>query len=111
MSGAIDREWFTRLAPWQKENVLLSAIEEIRTQVLNRPKWILTSDCKPLTGAPCWVVYSGTVQQIAYRRVGIGFACSDGYEWESACDLDTDPIPDNEVTHWMPLPEAPTAQT
>jgi len=47
------------------------------------------------------------VQKIAYCRTGIGYACADGYVWETAYDIGGDPIPDEEVTHWHPLPCAP----
>ena len=78
--------------------------------VINPPaQWISTSARMPLTGASCFIVYAGTVQQIAYKRVGIGFACADGYKWETACDLGCAPILDAEVTHWMPMPEPPKA--
>ena len=45
-------------------------------------EWIHANDPPP-TGLACWVVYSGAVQLIAYRREGIGFACEYGYEWAS----------------------------
>lgn len=45
------------------------------------------------------------VQQIAYRLAGIGFDCSGGYEW--VCNLG-DSLPDGGVTHWQPIPAAPS---
>lgn len=71
-------------------------------------EWISVKDRLPRTGEAVLVVWSGTVQSIAYKRTGRGFGCSDGYEWETACSVDGDEaIPDAEVTHWMPLPAPP----
>lgn len=72
-------------------------------------EWISVKDRLPSTGTNVWVVWSETVQTIAYHRIGLGFACADGYQWEPAEFIDSDPIPDGEVTHWQPLPEPPKA--
>lgn len=69
-------------------------------------EWISVKDKLPVTGALCLVVCAGVVQNIAYRRIGIGFACKWGYAWKDALE-EWDSIPDNEVTHWQPLPDAP----
>jgi len=70
-------------------------------------EWIPTSESMPQLGQACLVVWSGRVQEITYRRSGYGYACVDGYAWETAFDTGTDAIPDDEVTHWMPLPLPP----
>ncbi|HWF62968.1 MAG TPA: DUF551 domain-containing protein [Nitrospira sp.] len=69
--------------------------------------WISVKERKPTTGAPCWIIWSGVVQLVSYRRAGIGFACADGYEWEQAIDIGCDAIPDKEVTHWQYIPAPP----
>jgi hypothetical protein len=66
--------------------------------------WISAKDNPPTTGMACLVVWSGYVQRVAYRRMGLGFACVDGYEWRNDADVDADPIPDGEVTHYRPWP-------
>lgn len=70
--------------------------------------WISVTKKLPATGALSWIVWSGTVQNISYRRVGLGFACADGYAWEPA-DGEGDSIPDDEVTHWREIPAPPGA--
>jgi len=72
--------------------------------------WIATSDEPPQTGAECLIVYDGVVQRIAYQRMGMGFACADGYEWRPADEIVCDPIHDSEVTHWRPLPTPPVRE-
>ena len=69
-----------------------------------RAQWTDVKDGLPQTGVPCLVVWSGKVQELAYRRTGYGFNCCDGYGWEAPSDLCIDPIPDEEVTHWTPFP-------
>jgi hypothetical protein len=69
-------------------------------------EWISVKDRMPVTGALCLIVYAGVVQSVGYRRMGIGFACEGGYEWEDAHE-EGDPIPDYEVTHWMHWPDLP----
>jgi hypothetical protein len=66
----------------------------------------ITPENVPQTGALCLIVWADTVQTVAYRRVGLGFACRDGYVWEPAHG-EGDCIPDGEVTHWQPLPNPP----
>lgn len=70
-------------------------------------EWIATKERMPTTGTLCLIVWAGTVQHIAYRRFGIGFACEKGYAWDAAHTLG-ESIPDDEVTHWRPLPARPT---
>ncbi len=73
--------------------------------------WISVREQLPRTGEPVWVVYSGTVQTVAYKRMGKGFACEDGYEWETATAVDgDDTMPDEFVTHWMPIPAPPISE-
>ena len=68
--------------------------------------WISTKLRFPPTGSLCLVFWADAVQGVSYRRVGLGFACEDGYVWES-CHGESDSIPDHEVTYWQPLPEPP----
>lgn len=72
--------------------------------------WISAKERPPATGQWVWIVYADTVQPIAYGRFGRGFACQDGYEWRDSQDVG-DPIPDDQVTHWMPMaaPPAPNS--
>lgn len=70
-------------------------------------EWISTKDRLPQTGEPCWIVYAGCVQAIAYSRQGRGFNCSRGYVWETYFDIESDYIPDEVVSHWMPMPDPP----
>lgn len=70
-------------------------------------EWVSVEERLPQTGECCLVVWSGHVQRVSYRRVGVGFACADGYEWETSDCIGSDPIPDGQVTHWMPLPAPP----
>ena len=69
-----------------------------------RERWIPVSERLPRTGELCWVIYSGHVQNVAYRREGLGYACADGYEWRPDDSLESDPILDGEVSHWRELP-------
>lgn len=69
-------------------------------------EWIKTTDRFPVTGSLCLIVWDNTVQTTAYRRSGLGYNCVDGYVW-GAAHGEGDAIPDDEVTHWQPLPAAP----
>jgi hypothetical protein len=73
-------------------------------------EWCQSEYRKPVTGVPCFIAWQGVVQLVAYHRMGIGFACKDGYEWRTVIDLGAEPIPDNEVEAWMQVPqyESPT---
>lgn len=82
-------------------------LEDLAVSVWNtRQNWIKTTERKPVTGALCWIVWADVVQSTAYRRVGVGFDCCEGYVWEAAHG-EGDSIPDLEVTHWQPMPDAP----
>jgi uncharacterized protein DUF551 len=74
-----------------------------------RGEWISVKRRTPVTGALCWIVWAETVQTTAYRRVGLGFACEFGYVWDAAHG-EVDSIPDNEVTHWMAVPNPPVGE-
>lgn len=67
-------------------------------------EWIDVKQELPPTGKWCLVVWNGHVQRVAYKRVGHGFACADGYSWESAIAVGDSVMPDEDVTHWMPYP-------
>lgn len=94
-----------RLAQLEAENKQLREALSLRPA---DPAWISASERLPVTGSLCWIVWAGTVQTMAYRRFGLGFACADGYAWEDEYGQG-DSIPDAEVTHWQPLPAPPLA--
>jgi hypothetical protein len=74
---------------------------------VNQDGWISVEDRLPKNGVPCLVVYSGVVQFVAYARVCHGFNCSEGYAWTTMEEIEADDIPDEQVTHWQPLPAPP----
>jgi len=87
---------------------IIAAANRILNERLAELQWReITEQDLPKVGEPVLVVWNGCVQKIAYCRTGIGYACADGYVWETAYDIGGDPIPDEEVTHWHPLPCAP----
>lgn len=93
--------------PYEEENErLVEQLDEARRLA----QWTPITESKPQTGLPVLIVWSGKPQHIAYARMGIGFDCVDGYEWYTAFDVGRDPIPDDQVTHWMPWPIAPPTE-
>ena len=95
----------TSLCDECRDGVKRAEIAEAKLAALD---WTpITPESLPQTGEKVLIVWSGTVPTVAYHRTGIGFACCEGYQWEPAGIDDSDPIPDDEVTHWMPLPNPP----
>ena len=84
-------------------------IAELEAQLAALDWREITETDLPEVGVPVLVVWNGCVQKIAYVRTGIGFACTEGYVWETAYDIGYDPIPDGEVTHYAPLLDPPPA--
>jgi hypothetical protein len=69
--------------------------------------WVNAKDRKPPIGFDCLIVASGVTQKIAYRRVGIGFACAGGYEWVTALNIGADALQDEDVNFWQYLQDPP----
>lgn len=74
---------------------------------MSTPNWIDKKQEFPPTGVFCWVVWNGYVQRIAYKRVGVGYACKHGYAWESAFEVGESVMKDEDVSHWMLVPPSP----
>ena len=110
MGGILESDYQPQFAGDTREARLERRIHELEAQLDEARKaaeWRRCLETKPPTGAAVTIVWSGTVQHVAYRRVGIGYACAGGYEWVAALHSDQDPIPDEQVTHWKPLPDPP----
>jgi len=70
-----------------------------------RDDWISVDGRLPDFGDKCLVIWRGVLQ---YRI----FFYSDGFEWQDERDeVDHGPFPGKEVTHWIPLPSPPEAQS
>ena len=71
------------------------------TQVINQ--WISVKDRLPDESCECLGVVDGEVTEVSYHPKQKGIICA----W-SMCDANGfKPLPDDAVTHWMPLPELP----
>jgi hypothetical protein len=71
------------------------------------PRWIpFAHNSLPAVGQECLIVYSGRTQWMAAIWTGEKFVAADGYEGESAFD----PIDNEQITYWQPLPPAPSSQ-
>ena len=66
-------------------------------------RWISVKDRLPDESCECLGVVDGEVTEVSYSPKQKGLICV----W-SMCDADGfKPLPDDAVTHWMPLPEPP----
>lgn len=66
-------------------------------------QWISVKDRLPDESCECLGVVDGEVTEVSYSPKCKGLICV----W-SMCDADGfKPLPDDAVTHWMPLPEPP----
>lgn len=70
-------------------------------QVMNQ--WISVKDRLPDKSCECLGIVDGEVTEVSYSPKCKELICV----W-SMCDADgSKPLPDDAVTHWMPLPEPP----
>lgn len=66
-------------------------------------EWISVKDRLPDESCECLGVVDGEVTEVSYSPKQMGYICV----W-SMCDADGfKPLPDDAVTHWMPMPEPP----
>lgn len=67
-------------------------------------QWVSTKDRLPEESDEYLAVVDGVIMEVSYNPKQKGLICV----W-STCDADGfRPLPDDAVTHWMPMPEAPT---
>jgi hypothetical protein len=76
---------------------------EVSTDVQPINRWVSVKDRLPDEPCECLGVVDGEVTEVSYSPKQMGYICV----W-SMCDADGfRPLPDDAVTHWMPLPEPP----
>ena len=101
ITRAIDRDFMVR-----EFVALIIERTEKRVREECEPKWISVEERLPEPQTEVWVIWVGVIDHKFVSVTGLAYLkeMSSGFdEWRN---LDGE-IPDADVTHWMPLPEAP----
>lgn len=95
---------------WHELDIMRNAIENAIDDIREVPaagvqptKWVSVEDRLPDKSCECLGIVDGEVTEVSYSPKCKELICV----W-SMCDADgSKPLPDDAVTHWMPLPEPP----
>lgn len=94
------KEGFLYYAGRMTAHAIAEQIDKAPT--INPPEWISVDDRMPEKVGLYLICRNGKVE-CAYRQNFLGFSAI----WNNDLTGGYSIIPDKEVTHWMPLPEAP----
>jgi len=97
----------TRLANVENADPHLADLMDEAIAALESTPWVRVKDLLPKMGVDCLVVLDGDVELDIFCRVDDWYADPEvGWRWYGMT-----PEESARVTHWMPLPEPPDAET